>query len=75
MGQSQGFPGGTSGKERACQRRRHKRRGFSPWVGEIPWRRAWQPTPIFLRGEPHGQMSLAGYSPWGPKDSHMTEAT
>ena len=37
--------------------------GFDPWVGKIPWRRAWQPTPVFLPGESHGQRSLAGYSP------------
>ena len=43
-----GFPGGTSNKESACQCRRHKRAGFGPWVGEIPCRRAWQPTPVFL---------------------------
>ena len=40
-----------------------KRRGFDPWVGKIPWRRAWQPTPVVLPGKPHGQRSLAGYSP------------
>ena len=40
-----GFPGGTSAKEPACQCRRHKRREFDPWVGKIPWRWAWQPTP------------------------------
>ena len=34
-----------------------------PWVGKIPWRRAWQPTPVFLCGESHGQSSLMGYSP------------
>ena len=39
--------------------------GFDPWVGKIPWRRAWQPTPVFLLEESHGQRSLAGYSPWG----------
>jgi len=38
--------------------------GFDPWVGKIPWRRKWQPTPVFLLGELHGQRSLAGYSPW-----------
>ena len=38
------------------------RPGFYPWVGKIPWRRAWQPIPIFLPGESHGQSSLAGYS-------------
>ena len=52
-----GFPGGTSGNEPTCQCRRRKRRGFSPWVGKIPWRRAWQPTPVFLPGESHGQRS------------------
>ena len=49
------------------------RRRFSPWVGKIPWRRAWQPTPVFLPGEFHGQRSLAGYSPWGHKESDTTE--
>ena len=48
------------------------RRGLSPWVGNIPWRREWQPTPVFLPGESHGQRSLAGYSPWGCTDSDMT---
>ena len=57
-----GFPGGAS-VERACQCTRHKRRRFDPWVGKIPWRRAWQPTPVFLPGESHGQRSLACYSP------------
>ena len=42
-----------------------KRPGFSPWVGKIPWIREWQPTPVFLPREFHGQRSLAGYSPWG----------
>ena len=69
------FPGGTSGKEPACQCRKHKRHRFDPWVGKIPWRRAWQPTPVFLPGESHGQRSLAGYSPWGHKESDTTEAT
>ena len=41
------------------------RGGFDFWVGKVPWRRAWQPTPVFLPGEPHGQKSLAGYGPWG----------
>ena len=43
--------------------------------GEIPWRRAWQPTPVFLPGEPHGQRSLANYHPWGHKESEITEVT
>ena len=42
-------------------------------VGEIPWRREWQPTPVLLHGESHGQTSLAGYSPWGLKESDTTE--
>jgi len=40
-----------------------KRRGFNPWVGTIPWRRAWQLTPVFFPGESHGQRSQVGYSP------------
>ena len=67
------FPGDTSGKGSACQRRRHKRCGFHPWVRKIPWSRKWQPTPVFLPGEFHGQRSLAGYSPWGRKVLATTE--
>ena len=48
---------------------------FDPWVRKISWRRAWQPTPIFLPGESHGQRSLGDYSPWGGKESDTTEAT
>ena len=62
-----GFPGGASGKELTCQCRRHKRYRFSSWVGKIPWRRAWQPTPVFLPGESHEQRSLLGYTLWGRK--------
>ena len=58
-----GLPGGASGKEPACQWGRHKRRGFHLWVWKIPWRRAWQPTPVFLSGESHGKGSLVGYGP------------
>ena len=50
-----GFPGGISGKEPACQFRRHKRHRFDPWVGKIPWRRKWQPALVFLPGKCHGQ--------------------
>ena len=46
---------------------------FDPWVGKIPWRRKWQPTPVFLPGESHGWRSLVGYSPWGRKESDTTE--
>ena len=60
-----GFPGNATGKKLACQCRRHKRQGFNPWVGKIPWRRGWQPTPVFLPEKSYGQRSLAGYSPWG----------
>ena len=42
-------------KKTACQCRRHKRHGFDPWVGKIPWRRPWQPTPVFLPGESRGK--------------------
>ena len=52
---------------------RPKRLGFIPWVGKIPRRRAWQSTPVFLPGESQGQRSLAGYSPWGYKESDTTE--
>ena len=60
-------PGGASGKEPACQCKRDKRWGFDPRVGKIPWRRPWQPTPVFLPGESHGQRTLVGNSPWGHK--------
>ena len=59
-----GVPGGTSGK---C--RRHKRCGFDSWAGKIPWRRAWQPTPVCLPAESHGQRSLEGYRPQCCKES------
>ena len=49
------------------------RPGFDPWVRKIPWRRVWLPTPAFLPEEFHGQRSLANYSPWGLKESYMTE--
>ena len=60
---SGGFPGGASGKEPTCQCRRCKRCGFDPWIGKMPWGRAWQPTPVFLPGKSLGQRSLVGYSP------------
>ena len=69
------FPGGATGEEPFCLCRRHKRLGFDPWVRKIPWRRASQPTPVFLPGESHGQRSLVGYSPWGRKEFDTTEVT
>ena len=60
-------------EESACQCRRHRIRGFDPWFGKMPWRRKWQPTPVFLPGESHGQRSLAGYSSWGRKEPDTTE--
>ena len=58
-----GFPGGLLVAP-ACQ---FRRRGFNPWMGNVPWRRKWQPTQLFSPGKSHGQKSLAGYSPWGRK--------
>ena len=63
-----GIPGGSGSKQ--CLQ--CKRPGFEPWVGKIPWRRAWQPTPEFLL-ESHGQRSLAGYSPWGHKETQLSD--
>ena len=62
------------GKESTCQCRRCQRHGLDPWDGKIPWRSAWQPTPVFLPGEPHEQRSLAGYNPWGHKELDTAEA-
>ena len=47
--------------------------GFNPWVGKIPWRREWQPTPVFLSGESNGQRSLVGCSSWVSKESDTSE--
>ena len=72
-GKMVGFLGGMSGKEPACHYRRHKTCRFDPWVGKVPWSRAWQTTLVFLPGESPGQRSLAGYSPWGRKELDTTE--
>ena len=50
-----------------------RRPGFDPWVGKIPWKRKWQPTPVFLPGESHEQRNLAGYGLLGCKESDTTE--
>ena len=65
-----GFPGGSDGKKKICLPSRKPR--FDPWVGEL-WRRAWQPTPVFLPGKSHGQRSLVGCSLWGREESDTTE--
>ena len=64
-----GFPGGSDGKETACNQETQ----VHLWVGKIPWRRQWLPTPVFLPGEFYGQKSLVCYSPWGHKKSDTTE--
>ena len=67
---SQGFPSGSDGKESICNTGDV---GFDIWVGKIPWSRKWQPTPVLLPRESHGQRSLVGFSPWGHKESDTTE--
>ena len=64
------FPGGSDGKVSAWQ---HRRPGFDPWVGKIPWRRKGQPIPVFLPGKFCGQRSLEGYSPWSRQELDTTE--
>ena len=66
-------PGASVVKNPPAMQEMHRTHGFSPWAGKIPWRKKWQPIPVFLPGELHGQRSLAGYSPWGHKESDMTE--
>ena len=63
----QGFPGSTVVKNLPVNA------GDARYTGSIPWRRKWQPTPIFLPGRFHGQRSLVGYSPGGHKESDMTD--
>ena len=65
-----GLPRWLSGNESACQCSRCE---FDPRVRNIPRRRKWQPTPVFLPRKSHGQRNLEGYSPWGRKESDTTE--
>ena len=65
-----GLPWWLSGKEPSCQCRKH---GFHLWVRTIPWRRKWQPTPVFLPGKSQGQKHLVSYSPWDHTESLMTQ--
>jgi len=62
-----------AGKNLPAIYRRHRRLGFDPRVEKILCWRAWQITPVFLPGKSQGQRSLVGYSPWGHKESDMTE--
>ena len=59
--------GDTSGKESACQNRTRKRHRIEPWVGKIPWRRAWQPTPVFLSRESPWTEEPSGLQSIGPQ--------
>ena len=74
-GNSSGFPRWFSGKVPACNTGDRGDTGLIPASGNIPWRRAWQPTLEFLQGISHEQRSLAGYSSWSRKVSCKTEAT
>ena len=65
-----GFPGGSDGKESTCK---HERLGFDPWLGRSPGGGHGNPLHYSCLEHPHGQRSLVGYSPWGPKESDMTE--
>ena len=62
-----GLPRWLRGKDSTCQCRR---RGFDPWFRKIPWRRKWQPAPVFLPGTSHGQRSLVGFGPQGRRVRH-----
>ena len=67
------LPGWLGGRESACQCGRHYiDPWFDPWLGKIPWRSAWQPTPVFLHGESHGERSSVGYR---HEELDMTEVT
>ena len=66
-----GFPGSPDDIESACS----TGDVFDPCVGKIPYKREWHPNSVFVPGESHGQTTLAGYSPWGRKESDMTEVT
>ena len=69
-----GVPGG-SGVKNLLASAEDLRLRFHPWVGEIPWRKAWQSSPVFLPEESHGQRSLVDCSPWRRKESDTTKAT
>ena len=66
-------PGGASNKEPTCNARDVRPGGLIPGSGRFPWRRAWQPTPVFLPGDSPGQSRLAAYSSWSCKELDTTE--
>ena len=68
LSKTRGFPGDSDNEESAC-----KAGDMGSWVSKILWRREWLSTPVFLPGESNGQRSLAGYSPWGCKESDAFE--
>ena len=70
-----GFPGGINGIESTCQSTRHKRCRFDHWVQKIPWRKKWQPTPVFLPGKFHSQRTLAGYTVHGVEKNRTLLST
>ena len=65
-----GLPWWISGKEFSCQCRRLR---FDPWSRKIPWRRKWQPSPVFFPGKSNGWRSLVVYNPWGCKGLNVTQ--
>ena len=69
---SQDFPGGSEGRSVCLQCGRPR---FDPWVGKMPWRRKWQPTPELLPGKSLGRRGVVDYSPWGRKESDTTVVT
>ena len=75
LGEGNGTPPQYSCLENPMDAGAIKRHGFDPWVRKIPWKTAWQPTPVFLPGKSHGQRSLMAYSPWNCKELDTTEAT
>ena len=68
-----GFPDGSSSKRIQLKSRSYRRWWFNPYVRKTPWRRKWQPPPVFLSGKSHGQRSLGAYSSWDHKESDMTK--
>ena len=64
------FSDGSNGKESACNAGDS---GFDPWLRKILWRREWQPIPVFLPEEFHGQRTLVNCSPWCYKELETTK--